>query len=409
VPDGSYRLLAVSSHVVQYSAVRYRGLAAHPELDFEVCFCSLQGAEAGMDPEFGVEVAWDVPLLEGYRWRHLPNRSLKPGLGRFWGLLNTSVWNLVGSGKVDGVFVSGYAFASAWVAILSAKWHGVTLILSTDSHDLQSRRFRSPLGLWIKRRIVRHIFGLADIVLGCSQGSVDYLRSLGISGDRIVLAPFVVDNSWWIEKAAEADRPSVRESWSIPENASVLLYCAKLQPWKRPEEALEAFAKAGVPNSYLVFVGDGPLRSTLEARAKALGIDSSVRWLGLVNQSRLPSVYRASDLLVLPSEHEPFGLVVNEAMLCGCPVVVSDRVGAKYDLVRQGQTGYVYFSGDVNGLAAILTRLLTDREDLRRMGEAARRRMETWSPREYISAVVGALKRSRLAPKRAQASRCAVE
>jgi glycosyltransferase involved in cell wall biosynthesis len=111
-----------------------------------------------------------------------------------------------------------------------------------------------------------------------------------------------------------------------------------------------------------------------------LGVAHRVRFLGFVNQSRLPDVYRAADILVLPSEYEPFGVVVNEAMLCGRPVIVSDRVGAKYDLVREGETGFVYPCGDIEALAQILREVLPDRERLRKMGEAARKRMETWSP-----------------------------
>ena len=125
-----------------------------------------------------------------------------------------------------------------------------------------------------------------------------------------------------------------------------------------------------------------------------MGVAHRVRFLGFVNQSRLPGVYRAADILVLPSEYEPFGLVVNEAMLCGRPVIVSDRVGAKYDLVREGETGFVYPCGDIEALARILREVLPDRERLRKMGEAARKRMETWSPREYIEAFVQAVEKA---------------
>jgi glycosyltransferase involved in cell wall biosynthesis len=146
-----------------------------------------------------------------------------------------------------------------------------------------------------------------------------------------------------------------------------------------------------VMHSYLVFAGDGPMRSALEQSARDLGISERIRMLGFVNQSQLPSVYRGADLFVLPSLYEPFGLVVNEAMLCGCPAAVSDRVGAKYDLVRSGENGYVFPVGDVEGLAAIFRDILADPEKRRRMGEAARQRMETWSPREYVNALSAAV------------------
>ena len=168
------------------------------------------------------------------------------------------------------------------------------------------------------------------------------MKSLGVPKEKILLLRNVVDNEWWKRRASQVNRDDVRAAWAIPKSASVALFCAKLQPWKAPLDVLEAFAAANVPNSYLVFAGDGPLRAELEKRAIQLGLSDRMRILGFVNQSQLPAVYRAADLLVLPSLYEPFGLVVNEAMLCGCPAAVSDRVGAKYDLVKEGETGYVF-------------------------------------------------------------------
>jgi len=227
-----------------------------------------------------------------------------------------------------------------------------------------------------------------------SSGTIEYLKSVGVPPERILLGRNVVDNQWWTERAALVDRNAVRASWNIPASATVVLFCAKLQPWKAPQDVLEAFARASIPDSFLVYAGDGPLGGALEGRARKLGFAERVRMLGFVNQSQLPAVYRAADLFVLPSLYEPFGLVVNEAMLCGCPVAVSDRVGAKYDLVREGQNGYIFPTGNVEALAAIYRDFLPDPEKRRRMGNAARLRMETWSPREYIDAMSEAVERS---------------
>jgi glycosyltransferase involved in cell wall biosynthesis len=136
------------------------------------------------------------------------------------------------------------------------------------------------------------------------------------------------------------------------------------------------------------------LRSELELETKALEVGERVRFLGFVNQSQLPSIYRAANLLVFPSEYEPFGVVVNEAMLCGCPVVVSDRVGARYDLVHEGKTGFVYPCGDLDALVQILKTTLSDRELLIQMGTAASNRMKTWSPSENVESLVQALEKA---------------
>src|SRR5258708_28093376 len=164
----------------------------------------------------------------------------------------------------------------------------------------------------------------------------------------------------------------------------IVLFCAKLQAWKRPLDLLRAFAAADLPRAFLVVAGEGPLRPELESAAASLGIADRVRFLGFVNQRQLPAIYRAADLLVLPSEYDAFGLVINEAMLCGCPVVASDRVGAVRDLIESGQTGFVYRCGDVSELASLLRRLSTHDPPLSELGRAARSRMQSWSPRENI-------------------------
>ena len=114
--QGRYRILIVATHPVQYAAPIFRRMAAHPRLDLEVAYCSFYGAEPCVDPEFGAEIVWDVPLLEGYSWRHVPNRSPAPGLGRFWGLCNPGLWGVAQSGGFDAVILlTGYRYASFWI------------------------------------------------------------------------------------------------------------------------------------------------------------------------------------------------------------------------------------------------------------------------------------------------------
>jgi len=219
------------------------------------------------------------------------------------------------------------------------------------------------------------------------------MLSLGLPSDRVTLTPYSVDNDWWIQKSAEVDRASARAAWGASAADAVILFCAKLQPWKRPLDLLRAFAKAQLSNALLVFAGEGPLRSQLESEAAALGVAARVRFLGFVNQTHLPAVYTSSDLMVLPSEYEPFAVVVNESMCCGCPVVASDRVGATRDLVAPVCPEFIYPCGDTDALAAIFQRADANRTWLSGLGRAARARMETWGPPENIAGTVEAIAR----------------
>jgi glycosyltransferase involved in cell wall biosynthesis len=113
-----------------------------------------------------------------------------------------------------------------------------------------------------------------------------------------------------------------------------------------------------------------------------------------VKYSKLPEVYAASDLLVHPAEWEPYGLIVNEAMVCGVPVIVSDRVGASCDLVQEGVTGFTYPWGKVEKLAELLRETLSDRQRMQWLGQAAQQRMQTWSSRENAEGTLEAIERA---------------
>jgi glycosyltransferase involved in cell wall biosynthesis len=389
--DGKYRVLLLCEHPVQYNGMLWSLQARHPKLDPLIAYCSLRGAESAVHPEFGVEIKWDVPLLEGYQWTLIPpHKADQNGKGRP-GFFSKPLWQLIRDGGFDAIYVGGYYFPEAWLTLLAAKRLGIPFILSTDVHTLESRRARSPFSRAVKKAIVGRIFRAAGAVNTGSSGATAYVQSLGVPPDRIILARNVVDNAWWSSQSAAVDRSAVRRSWKIPIDAPVALYCAKLQSWKRPGDLLEAFARANLPESYLVFAGDGPLHHELEQRAATLGISDRVRFLGFVNQSGLPAVYTASDILVLPSDYEPFGLVVNEAMLCGCPAIVSDRVGAKYDLVREGETGSIFPCGNVDALAQILRSLLADCPRLAQMSAASRERMKSWTPELNVEAFAQAV------------------
>jgi glycosyltransferase involved in cell wall biosynthesis len=389
VPDRRYRVLAVATHPVQYMTPIFRRMAKHPSLDFQVAYCTLRGAEISHDPEFGANIQWDVPVLDGHRWTHVPNRG--SGAESFFGLFNPALWKLIRSGNYDAVLCFiGYVRATFWIACLASKFSRAAFIFGTDATSLtprDGRNWKIPL----KKVFWPRLFRLADQIIVPSSGSRDVMLSLGIPGSRVTLTPYSVDNEWWIEQSSHVNRGAVREAWGAGLHTSVVLFCAKLQPWKRPADLLRAFAKANISNALLVFAGEGPLRGQLETESATLGVSPSVRFLGFVNQSQLPAVYASADLMVLPSEYEPFAVVVNEAMCCACPVIASDQVGAARDLVAPVYREFVFPCGDVDALAATLKRALGDRQQLRSVGRAARAHIQTWSPECNIAATVEAI------------------
>lgn len=390
MPERCYRTLAVATHPVQYMAPIFRRMAAQPVLDLHVAYCSLRGAETGRDPEFGASVKWDVPLLDGYSWSQVNNWGR--GTESFFGLLNPKLWNLIRNGNFDAVLCfTGYRRASFWIALLAAKLSKTAFLFGTDTVTLESRDGRAWKSA-IKKIIWPRLFRLADQVIVPSSGSQELMHLLGIPQERVTLTPYSVDNDWWMRQSARVDPAAARAALGASPDDVVILFCAKLQPWKRPFDLLRAFAKGNLSNAILVFAGEGPLRARLESEAVALGVASRVRFLGFVNQSQLPAVYTGADLMVLPSEYEPFAVVVNEAMSCGCAVATSDRVGAARDLVAPVAPQFVYPCGDLDALAAILRGACTDRSHLRSIARTALAHIQTWSPERNIAATLDAIR-----------------
>lgn len=397
-----YKVLLLTTHVIQYASPVYRLFSRDPRIDLLVAYCSLQGAEAGLDPEFGVEVQWDVPLLDGYRWVHVPNKALRPGLGRFFGLWNPGLWKLVRAGNFDAVVIyTGYMIASFWLTVLAAKSKGVPVLISSDTTTLQPRdgkRWKA----WIKPFLLPRVFAVADVVLVYAQAAKELTAQMGVVEERIALIRSGANKESWVSRVRKFDRAAVRAAWGVPADAPVVFYCAKLQHWKRPLDLLRAFAKAAVAGAYLIYAGEGPQRSELEAEARALGVNERVRVLGFVNLSQLPGSYLASDLFVLPSAYDPCPLVVLEAMWTGLPVILSDAVLGRLEMIDPGKSGYIYPCGDLDALAAILRNTLGNRALLEELKAGVGEQMKSWTPETFLDGWVGAIESAKRLKQRSR-------
>jgi glycosyltransferase involved in cell wall biosynthesis len=370
-------------------------MAQHPELKLQVAYCTMRGAEAMHDPDFNAPVKWDIPLLDGYDWAEVANKG--SGTESFFGLNNPGLWKLIRDGNFDAVLCYvGYVRASFWISYLACKFSKTAFVFGTDAWSLASRN-DDRWKRYLKRAAWPLLFSLADQVIVPSSATRDLMLSLNVPAPRITLTPYAVDNDWWLAESSRVDRNAVRAAWGVGERATIILFCGKLQPWKRPLDLLRAFARvaeAGGRDAIVVYAGEGHQRAELEAEAAALGISNRVRFLGFVNQSKLPEVYTSADLMVLPSEYEPFAVVVNEAYCCGCAVTVSDRVGAGRDLVAPVTAELIFSCGDIEALAEILRKCILERESFAEIGRSGRKRIETWSPRENIAGAVDAIRRA---------------
>jgi glycosyltransferase involved in cell wall biosynthesis len=373
------RLAYFVTHPIQYQAPLLRRIAQEPDIDLKVFFGSALSVRGHLDREFGVQVKWDIPLLEGYAYEFLPViLDVREGQTlSFLRPLNRGIGAALRKGKFDAVWVHGYSYSMTLQAIRAAHAMDLPILLRSDStlHD----RPRSKWKLALKRRFFSMLRPAISAVLSVGSENTAYWKhSLG-EDLPVFRAPYAVDNDYFERACAEASqtRAQFRESLGLAADRPVILFAAKLMPRKRCGDLIEAFLQLTRSSKlnrapYLFIVGAGEQQAELELKATAAR-PGDVRFLGFQNQSELPRFYDLCDVFVLASVDEPWGLAINEAMAAGRAIIASDQVGCQRDLVQSGINGFVVSAGDVSGLAGSLEAILTDPLLARKMGAESRR------------------------------------
>ena len=375
-----WRLGVLVTHPIQYYAPWFRHLAER--MDVEVFCAHRQDGTGQARAGFGMEFEWDVPLLEGYRYRWLQNVARRPGVGTFSGCDTPEIHEIVSSTPFDAFLIIGWNYRSALQAVMACRREGVPVLMRGDSQlatkrPLVTRALKYVPYRFLLPRLSAHLY--------VGKRNRAYLEHYGVPERKLFFVPHVVDNEFFAtraQKARETGKPAaIRKELGIPADAFVFLLAGKMTPKKRPFDFLSAFVRASRedPTLHALLVGDGPLRPSLERLAES--DPSRVHFAGFVNQARMPAFYGAADALVLTSDaRETWGLVVNEAAASGIPAVVSDAAGCAPDLIDELERGLTYPVGAVDALERnMLTLRSICRRTPLRVQSALRRKMEAYS------------------------------
>jgi glycosyltransferase involved in cell wall biosynthesis len=392
-------LAVVSTHPIQYYAPLFRRLAETPGLAVRVFYLWDFGAAERHDPGFGQALRWDIDLLGGYDHEFVPNRSRRPGTHHFWGIDNPTLPARVAAFRPDAVLLVGYNYPSFLRLLFSPRLARCRFLLRGDSHRLVPRR--GPKAA-VRRALLAALFKRFAGFLYVGAANRRYYLHHGVPERKLFFSPHAVDNDRFTAARPEAEREARawRRELGIGDDQRVVLFAGKFEAVKRPLDLVEAFRAAAPSDAALLLVGSGPLEG--EMRRRAAG-HSGVHFAPFQNQSRMPRTLAAADVVALPSASETWGLVVNEALCLGRPVLVSDRVGCAEDLVEPGATGWVFSAEDVGGLAAALRQALAPGVDLRGMGERGREVVSRYHYRDTVAGVTDCL--AALFPSRQGATR----
>ena len=381
------RLAVVASHVIQYQDPFYRRLAAHPEIDLTVLFCSAEGVKTYHDVDMGTTLRWDLELLQGYSHRFL--RNFGSGHG-FFRLVNPGLVPALARGKFDAVlFMTGWAWLSAWIGFAACRIAHIPILLYGDSSFVPAE---DSLRALLRAGVMRSLFRMTSAFMISGKLNADYYKHYGADPSRFFPLPWAIDNERFVEgsRFAPGERDALRLRYGIAPYDLAVVYSGKLIERKDPMTLLRAIAAMRQP-AVAVFLGEGVLREPLERFAHEHGVRAA--FIGFVNQSELPKHYAMNDAFVLPSRFDPRATVVNEAMACGLPVAITDRCGPSADLVRHGENGYVFAPGDDAALTMHLDELARDGALRQQMSRRSREIIATWSYAEGVEGVVEAMRR----------------
>lgn len=388
------RLAVVTSHIIQYQGPLFRLLAAHPNVDLKVFFCTEHGMRDAYDAGFNTTFTWSRPLTEGYEFEVLRNLSPKPVPDHFWAGINPSLVQHLRPDRFNAVLVLGWSMASDWLAARIAKHQGLSLLVRAES-NAGSYEPRNPLKQAVREAVVSTFCRQADALLPIGSRNRAFYRALGIPDEDLFLAPYAVDNDFFDShrERLAPERAALRRALGVEDERPIVVVSGKLIPRKAPLDVVEAYARIRERcRAHIIFAGDGPLRGDLEARAAQLGVAEDILVTGFKQQESLCELYVAADLFAFPTRFETWGLVLNEAMIFGLPVICAHEASGSEDLVRAGETGDLYHSGDLEALAHLLQARLSDPPAMKRMGEAGRALIATWNFQRSVDSIVDALR-----------------
>jgi glycosyltransferase involved in cell wall biosynthesis len=368
------RVVLLTEIIAPYRIPVFNELAKCAEIDLEVMFLAENDPSLRQWEIYKNEIAFHYQVLPSWRKR----------LGKHNILLNSGLSAALEKARPDVIICGGYNYLASWQSLFWTRQRKVPFIAWVES-NARDHRSGDPATEFLKRKFLRSC--AAVIVPG--KSSFQYVRGYLVPEDVIFTAPNAVDTELFAQGAdtARQNAASRREELGLPPRFFV--YVGRLVREKGVFELLQAYgtlspdlqAQVG-----LVFVGDGAARASLSQNAP-----TGVQFKGFAQRDQLSNYYGLADAFVFPTHSDPWGLVVNEAMACGLPIIASNAAGCVADLVTDGWNGRVVAPQRTEELASAMTELARDSEIRATMGKRSRERISAFSPQACAAGIAAAV------------------
>ena len=377
------KLAIITTHPIQYNAPWFRLLNKGGKVIPKVFYTWGQLAwEKKYDPGFGKEVKWDIPLLEGYQYTFVENISVNPGSHHRKGIINPSLNKEIELWQPDAVLVFGWNFVSHFKCIRFF-YKKIPVLFRGDSTLLRKQPF---IQSFVRKLYLKWVYGFVDFALYTGAENKKYFLEYGVKENQLLFAPHAIDNERFADtnNTYQLKANEWKNDLGIAENTLTILYAGKLEAIKNPSLIIE-FANRfiGQPIHFII-AGNGPLENVLKKKATE---NLQIHFIDFQNQQMMPVVYRLADFFILCSVSETWGLGVNEAMACGRGVMVRNTCGCAIDLVKDGENGFVFDTAYIDRLYDQITKLLSNKEQCKEMGEASTKIIASYSFDNIVSAI----------------------
>ncbi len=377
------RVVILTEIISPYRIPVFNALAQTQDIDLHVIFLAETDATLWQWKVYKEDIHFSFEVLPHWR-RRVRGYNV---------LLNRGVTAALAKAKPDVVVCGGYSYIAMWQAQRWARRRALPVLLWSESNLQDRRRGTAPVEI-LKKAFLRACGGF--IVPG--KSAAEYLHTFGIPDRVIFTAPNAVDNEFFAGAArvARAEGPALRVKLGLPER--YYLFVGRMIPEKGVGLLLQAYAQLDADLRQrigLVLVGDGAARAQYEEQAVHIQ-PGKVVFPGFLHREELAMHYALAECFVFPTFSDPWGLVVNEAMACGLPVIATDVAGATPDLVRDGWNGRVIAAQDLDGLVSAMRQLGEDPVGTRRMAQNSTEHIASYTARTWAVGFARAVTETRL-------------
>jgi glycosyltransferase involved in cell wall biosynthesis len=359
------RLVVITELIAPYRIPVFNALMQRPDVDLQVIFLSRTDSSMRDWRIYEEEIRFSYEVLPCWRKR----------VGKYNVLLNRGLMSALRLASPDAIVCGGYNYLSSWQALRWAKRNRVPFVLWSESTSNDHRYNRTLVEL-LKRKFLES----CDAFVVPGKSARQYLEQFDVPPAKIFTAPNAVDTVLFSAAQSRAQQPSTRLRSRLALPDKYYLFVGRLVRAKGVLDLLEAYALLAPElreRFSVVFAGDGPMRSELEARAREI-YPGTIHFAGFVHRDDLPAYYALADCLVFPTHSDTWGMVVNEAMTSGLPVICTRVAGCAADLIRDN--GRLVSAGNLGELALAMEEIARDPDLRGRMACESRELIRSFSP-----------------------------